>query len=218
MKIMIVDDQKILRDCIKYMIEHNSDIEVVACASDGNEAYELYRKYLPDVILMDVLMPVCDGIEATKRIKDVSKDVKILILTTSIDNENVDIAIKSGADGYILKSIGAEELILSIKGVYAGLDIFHKDIYKTTCEFTDDQHENASVDRPLEVNGINIILSERELRIIRFVVDGKSIQEIAKILFLAEGRVRNIITEIISKLMLKDRAQLVAFAFKNKLV
>ncbi|MCX7708986.1 MAG: response regulator transcription factor [Clostridia bacterium] len=217
MKILITDDQKLLRDCLKHAIENNSDFEVVACAENGEEAVQFCRQHAPDLVLMDIMMPVCDGIEATKQIKALDKNIKVLMLTTSQSNEDVETAIRNGADGYVLKSIGSEELILAVKSVYSGLDIIHKDVYKAaTRNIKSDGQKDTS--QSIKVNDVSVVLSPRDIKIIQCIIDGKDTAEIAKELFLTEGRVRNIITEMISKLSLKDRAQLVAFAFKNNLV
>lgn len=217
MKVIIADDQKLLRDCLKHMIHNNSEIEVVACAENGEEAVELSSKTEPDLVLMDVMMPGCDGIEATRRIKEMNKEIKVLMLTTSQSSEDVETAINNGADGYILKNITSEELILAIKSVYSGLDIIHKDVYKATPK---NYYQNAEKElkRNVKVDEVNVTISERDIQIIRLIVEGKDAAEIARELYLTEGRIRNIISEMIAKLSLKDRAQLVAFAFRNNLV
>ena len=210
-KVLIADDQRLLRDCMKHMIESSGQIEVIGCADNGEDAVKLSKEQVPDLVLMDIIMPVCNGIEAVKKIKEFNNNIKIIMLTTSSNNEDIGIALKNGADGYVLKSISPEELILTIKGVYSGLDIIHKDVYVSV--------DSASeVQASVKVNDIYASLSERDIKIIALLVDGKSTTEIAKEMFLTEGRIRNIITDIIARLALKDRAQLVAFAFRNQLV
>lgn len=214
MRILIAEDQKLLRDCIRHMIEGSGDIEVVACVENGIEAIEQSLRLLPDVILMDIVMPLCDGIEATKKIKEFNRGIKVVMLTTSSSYKDVGVALKNGADGYVLKSISSEELLLTIRSVYSGLEIIHKDVYINT-EAVDEEKERKA---NLRVNDISVTLSERDRKIIALLADGKSTAEIAGEMFLTEGRIRNIITEIIAKLCLKDRAQLIAFAFRNNLV
>jgi len=217
-KVLIADDQQIFRECLKFMIEKSSDIEVIACAADGREAINLCRSLSPQVVLMDIMMPVCDGIEATREIKKMNKDIKILVLTTEKDSKSVTDAMRNGADGYILKSVSKEDLILSIKGVMSDLEILHKEIKAMAKNLPKDKISKSGRIKEIEVNGFTVELSERELIIIKAIIDGEDNSDIAAKLFIAEGRLRNIITEIISKLMLKDRTQLAVFAIKHNLV
>lgn len=216
-RVIIAEDQKLLRESFKNIIENNSDIKVVACATNGNEAYDLCKEYMPDVVLMDLSMPICNGTEATKLIKSELPSVKVLVLTASNDKSDVTDAISNGADGYILKDISTEELILSIKSTSLGLGIITKDILSPM--ILNLRKENIKAKKKIiDINGINISLTERELKIVSMIVDGKDNKEIASSLFIAEGTVKNIITEIISKLSLRDRTQLAVYAVKNGLV
>lgn len=162
-------------------------------------------------------MPICTGSEATKLIKTDFPSIKVLILTASNDKTDVTDAITNGADGYILKDISTEELILSIKSTSLGLGIITKDILSPIVSNLR-KESKKSKKKNVTVDGINISLTERELKIISMIVDGKDNKEIGASLFIAEGTVKNIITEIISKLQLKDRTQLAVYAVKNQLV
>ena len=215
--IIIAEDQKLLRESFKNIIETNSDIKVVASATNGKEAYNLCKQYKPDVVLMDLCMPVCNGTEATKLIKIDFPSVKVLILTASNDKEDVTEAISNGADGYVLKNIGTEELILSIKSASLGLGIVDKDLLDPLVLNLRKENKKKKK-KTVQVSGINVSLTERELRIVTMIVDGKDNKEIGASLFIAEGTVKNIITEIISKLQLKDRTQLAVYAVRNQLV
>lgn len=214
--VMIAEDQKLLRESFKSIIENNSDIKVVACAVNGKEAYDLCKEYKPDVILMDLSMPICNGTEATKLIKSEFPSTKVLILTASNDKADVTDAIRNGADGYILKDISTEELILSIKSTSLGLGIITKDILSPIVLDMSNESKHSK-NKDIDIYGINISLNERELKIVSMIVDGKDNKEIGASLFIAEGTVKNIITEIISKLQLKDRTQLAVYAVKNGL-
>ncbi|NMF04201.1 response regulator [Clostridium beijerinckii] len=216
-RVIIAEDQKLLRESFKNIIENNSDIKVVACATNGNEAYDLCKEYMPDVVLMDLSMPICNGTEATKLIKSELPSVKVLVLTASNDKSDVTDAISNGADGYILKDISTEELILSIKSTSLGLGIITKDILSPMILNLRKENKKAKK-KIIDINGINISLTERELKIVSMIVDGKDNKEISSSLFIAEGTVKNIITEIISKLSLRDRTQLAVYAVKNGLV
>ena len=175
------------------------------------------KNYKPDVVLMDLSMPICNGTESTKLIKSEFPSVKVLILTASNDKADVTDAISNGADGYVLKDISTEELILSIKSTSLGLGIITKDILNPII-LNMGKENKKSKKKNVNIAGINISLTERELKIVSLIVDGKDNKEIGAFLFIAEGTVKNIITEIISKLQLKDRTQLAVYAVKNGLV
>jgi len=213
-KVVLADDQLILREGIKKILEQDKDIKVVGCAENGREALKLCQKFMPHVVLMDIGMPICDGLEGTRLIKTMCKDIKVIILTVYDDDERIQTALNYGADGYLLKEIGEEELILSVKGVAAGLGIMYKKTYSNVVK----KINSLSKISIIENKGLNVFLSEREKSIIRLIVDGKSTNEIAKILHLTEGSVRNAISGILKKLDLKDRTQLGVFAVKHDIV
>ncbi|EKQ50378.1 MULTISPECIES: response regulator transcription factor [unclassified Clostridium] len=215
-RVIIAEDQRLLRESFKNIIENNSDIQVIACASNGEEAYNLCKEHEPEVVLMDLSMPICNGTEATKLIKLNFPSVKVLILTASNDKMDVTDAISNGADGYILKDISTEELILSIKSASLGLGIITKDVLSPIVSNLRKENKKTKK-KTLNIEGINIFLTEREIKIVSMIVDGKDNKEIGASLFIAEGTVKNIITEIISKLQLKDRTQLAVYAVKNGL-
>ncbi len=210
-KVIIADDSVIVRSGLKDIIEQDNDIEVIGLASNGNEALELCEKSKPDLILMDIKMPECDGVEGTKLIKDKYSSVKVIIVTTFDDDSYVNDAFKNGADGYVLKDISDEDLIRTIKNAVNGFStvpekIFHNFIVKNLTKFK----ESSSIGCPYTGN-----LTMREKEIIKLIVDGKDNKEIAKNLYLVEGTVRNMVHTILSKLNLKDRTQLAVYAIKN---
>jgi len=214
--VIIAEDQKLLRESFKNIIENNSDIKVIACATNGKEAYNLCKELKPNVVLMDLCMPICSGTESTKLIKSEFPSVKVLILTASNDKADVADAISNGADGYVLKDISTEELILSIKSTSLGLGIITRDILNPIIQNMNKENKKSKK-KNVNIAGINISLTERELKIVSLIVDGNDNKEIGAFLFIAEGTVKNIITEIISKLQLKDRTQLAVYAVKNGL-
>jgi DNA-binding NarL/FixJ family response regulator len=211
-KILIVDDQIILRESLKFVIEQAHDIEIVGCAGDGNEALKLCELCSPDLVLMDIVMPVCDGVEGTRLIKAKYPQIKVIILTTFDDDQNITKAMQNGADGYILKDLEPPELITVIKNTVKGLRVIHQNVFETMVKQFNTT-ANETTDAKLNIN-----LTEKEISIIKLVVKGKGNREIAETIGLSEGRVKNIITEILSKLELEDRTQLAVFAVKNKLV
>ncbi|HEX3047830.1 MAG TPA: response regulator transcription factor [Bacillota bacterium] len=211
-KVLIVDDQVMLRESLKFVIEKDQDIEVIGCAGDGNEALKLCDLYSPDLVLMDIVMPVCDGVEGTRLIKAKYPQMKVIILTTFDDDQNIAKAIQNGADGYILKDLEPVELITIIKNTVKGLRVIHENVFESMKkQFT--SAANETVDDKLKFK-----LTEKEISVIKLVVKGKSNREIAATMNLSEGRVKNIITKILSKLELEDRTQLAVFAVRNKLI
>lgn len=212
-RIILADDQKLFRETLKYLLEQDDELKVVGCAANGKEALQLCREQTPDVVLMDLAMPVCDGVEGTARIKKECREVKVLVLTTFGSDENVSRALKNGADGYVLKEIDSRELILAIKSVAGGLGIMQRNILESVANRMDgDKSEAVKMDEEL------FGLSERDIDIIRMIAEGKTNREIAEQLYLAEGSVKNIISGILGKLKLKDRIGLVVFALKNGLL
>jgi DNA-binding NarL/FixJ family response regulator len=216
-KVLIVDDQQLLLDLLNHMLSNAEDIDVVATGRDGNQAIALAEKHQPDVILMDIQMPNCDGIEATKRIKKHHPEIKILILSSSSEDRDVHKALSSGADGYILKTIHEEELFAVITSVYANIEVIHEDVKNAAIRsrMGDFSEEEGKI---VMVEGVKVKLSERDLDIIKMIIEGKSTKEMAAALFVSEGRLRNIITELIQKLMCENRTQLAVYALQNDLV
>lgn len=224
-KILIADDQRLLRESFKYIIENNSDMKVIGSVENGKEAYEFCSKFIPDLILMDLSMPVCPGTEATKLIKAKYPSVKILILTSSDDSDDVAEAIGNGADGYIIKDIGTGELILSIKSIVAGLGIIHKNMLNKVSQIYNNSEKDVhgvetdvTNNTTIQINGFDTNLSEKDIKIIQLIVDGNDNKQIGELLFMAEGTIKNKITEIIQKLQVKDRTQLAVFAMRHHLV
>lgn len=216
-KLLLVDDQILLLDLMEQMLKDSEEIEVVARVEEGSEAVRLAGEYRPDVILMDLIMPGMGGIEATKLIKAANPGIKILILTTSTETEDISEALSAGADGYILKSMNRKDLLLSIAGVYRNLEIIQGEVSEKLRLQKVSGPSRPGGSQEISINGITVSLTPREREIIALVVEGKSTAEMAATLFLSEGRIRNVITEILGKLQLKDRAQLAVFALKNKL-
>ncbi len=207
-KVLIAEDRRLIADGIKFIIESDNEIEVVGLAMNGKEAFELCKIHNPDLVLMDLKMPSYDGIEGTKLIKNYSSDIKVLVLTTFDDTECVSEALKNGADGYLLKDINAEKLISTIKGVAKGLNVIDENVYQNIVN----RFNQTDSKKP------EYTLTEREINLIELVVYGKSNKEIAAELNITEGRVKNIITNILSKLGISDRTSLAVYAVKNKYI
>lgn len=214
LRVVIADDQAIIRDGIKLIIEQDSEIKVVGSAVNGREAFELCSSLLPDLVLMDMVMPFHDGIEGTRLIKEKYKQVKVVILTTYIEEGKISDALRNGADGYVFKDMESDELILSIKSIAKGLKVMHENAY---CAVLKQMSISHNINNNQE-DVLNYNLTERELEIIKLIVYGKSYKEVSSSLFLSEGSVRNAVSAILTKLNLKDRVQLAVFAVKNNIV
>jgi DNA-binding NarL/FixJ family response regulator len=211
-KILLAEDQKVLRESLKIILTQDPELEVIGCAANGTEALSIAEEKLPDIILMDIKMPGGDGIECTQLIKAKYPQIKIVILTTFDNDEHVEKALLHGADGYILKDIDPEEIIIVIKNTMKGLQVIHHNAYH-------------KILKQLQVNKLeadaglgNIDLNNREIEIIRLIVQGKSNKEIAASLFLSETRVKSLITKILEKVHVEDRTQLAVYAMKNNVI
>jgi DNA-binding NarL/FixJ family response regulator len=217
-KVMLVDDQKLLIDLLAQMLQNSGEIEVVARASNGEEAIDLAKIYNPDVVLMDIIMPVCDGIEATKKIKKENNHVKILILTTSVEEDVILKALESGADGYLLKDTNKEDLVIAIKGVFDNMEIIHQSVRDIINDAKAKKSYATSGKKSVLVNNAEVFLSDRELKIIGMAVDGKNATDIAAKLSISEEKIRDLMTGLFSKLALYDLTHLAIFALRNHLI
>ncbi len=212
--VIIADDQNILREGLKMILNMEEDISVCALASDGKEAYELCKVYLPDVVLMDIKMPRVNGVEATKKIKNDFPNIKIIVLTTFNDDEFIFDALKYGASGYLLKDATPETIAKAIRTVNEGGALIQPDVAAKVI----DKFSKMAFDGNRNENDTRVKeLTDRELDICRAVGEGKNNREIADEIFLSEGTVKNHITNILDKLELRDRTQLAIFSIKNNL-
>lgn len=213
-KVLIADDIVILRQGLKAVLELDDGIEVVALAENGKEAYEKCKVYTPDVVLMDMRMPDYDGAYGICAIKQEHPTIKVLVLTTFDDEQTIEKALESGADGYILKEMEDEKVIASVKSVYGGMSVFGEGVYRLMRKQMVRQPESGTVSK---MKTASVKLTEREKDVIRLVAQGYDNREISKELFLAEGTVRNQISRLLEKLSLKDRTQLAVYAVKQGL-
>ena len=214
MKVLIADDIMILRQGLKAVLEQDPDIEVVALAENGKEAFEKCKVYEPDIVLMDMRMPDYDGAYGIRSIKEYLPKVKVLVLTTFDDEETIEKALSGGADGYILKEMEDEKVIASVKSVYAGMSIFGDGVYRV---MRSRMEQTGGIQKTATVEECDLHFTEREKGILKLVAQGYDNKEIAAKLFLAEGTVRNNISRLLDKLSLKDRTQLAVYAVKHGL-
>lgn len=207
---MIVDDQVILRESLKFIFNQDPAFEVVACAANGEEAIALSALYRPEVILMDINMPVMNGVEATKHIKATQSEIKIIVLTTFLDEAYIVDALRFGASGYLLKDTQPEDIKKAIITICEGGTLIDPEAATKLVQRFQETYSEVCRERPESLKD----LTEREIDILRLIAEGLSNQEISDQLFLTEGTVKNHITKILSKLELRDRTQLAIFALK----
>jgi DNA-binding NarL/FixJ family response regulator len=206
-KILIADDQKLIREGLKVLLEMEESFMVIGEASNGQQAVDLYIKLRPDIVLMDIQMPVINGVEAIKKILELDKEAKIIILTTFDDDEYVYEGLKSGALGYILKDSSIEKLSESIKVIYQGGALIEPSITKKILsELSKIEKVQKQKEELIEE------LSAREKEILSLIAKGFSNSEIADKLFLSVGTVKNYVTNILQKLEAKDRTEAVVKA------
>lgn len=210
-RVLLVDDQTLIRQGIRLLLEIEADIQVVGQAANGLEALQQTASLLPDVVLMDVRMPEMDGVTATREMTSRFPDVKVIILTTFEDDETVFEGLKAGARGYLLKDISSEEMAAAIRKVAAGEALIQSRITrKVLAEFS--RLASAADQRPSAKTGDGsnnnlIALTDREHEVLRALAQGLSNREIAERLVITEGTVKNHVSNLIEKMGVRDRTQ-----------
>lgn len=211
--VILVDDQKIVREGIKMILSLEEEINIMNEAENGKQLLELLSHGdLPDVILMDVRMPIMDGVEATKIVKKNYKNIKVIILTTFNEDEYIFEGIKNGADGYILKDAGSDYIIKAIKEAYNGNILLDPEVTTKIVNaynlLSTEKHTPSVVNKYKDKLDM---LTQREMDVAKLVAQGKSNKDICNILFLTEGTVKNYLTKIFGKLELNSRTELALF-------
>lgn len=202
-RLLLVDDQRLMRDGLRTLMELEEDLTVVGEAENGQIALELYEVLLPDVILMDIRMPVMDGVKATQQLIERWPDARVIILTTFDDDEYVFEGLRGGAMGYLLKAVSAEELAAAIRTVAAGGALIDPSVTrKVVAEFA----RTGGTPRS-EAPALVEQLSDREADVLQLIANGYTNKEIAGRLYLAEGTVKNYVTSILGKIGARDRTQ-----------
>jgi DNA-binding NarL/FixJ family response regulator len=212
-RLLIVDDQALIRESLRFLIEQDPEIQVIGAVANGNEAVEFCAVNPPDVVLMDIMMPECDGVAGTRLIKNSHPEIKVMMLTTFGESERVAEALQNGADGYMLKDVNPDTLVQAIRSLAAGLPVVHPQIFEALWRSSPKKDGKAFAERKTASH-----LTAREMEIIGMIVDGKSNREIATQIHLSEGTVKNVVTAILDKLKLKDRTQLAVYAVKQQLI
>lgn len=214
-RVLVVDDIKILCQGLEVILKQERDIEVIGVAYNGKQAVEACEQLKPDVVLMDMRMPDYDGAYGIRSIKEKHEHIKVLVLTTFDDEETIEKAVSSGADGYILKEMADEKVIASVKSVYAGISVFGNGVYQVMRTRLEEGKNN--VEQTDACQSVKKDFTVREQDVLKLVAQGYDNKEIAAELCLAEGTVRNQISRLLEKLELKDRTQLAIYAVKNGL-
>jgi DNA-binding NarL/FixJ family response regulator len=202
-RILLVDDQRLMREGLRILLELEPDLDVVGEATSGQDALEAYAALQPDVVLMDVRMPGMDGVEATWRLRERWPDARVVILTTFDDDEYVFEGLRAGAQGYMLKDVSGGDLAQAVRTVAAGGALIQPSVArKVVAEFARVAPPARQADA-----GLAEPLSEREGEILELLAQGLTNRQIADRLSLAEGTVKNYVTAILSKLGARDRTQ-----------
>ena len=213
-KVMVVDDQALVREGIASLLAIQPGIKVVGTAQDGAQALEIFSEIEPDVILMDIRMPVMDGIEAAGKILSKQPEMILLMLTTLEDDEYIVKSLKAGAVGYLLKDMLASDLAQAIRMAYRGVFQLSPSIAGNLIRLTDARQKPARED---EYTDRIAELTPRELDVLKLIATGATNREIAQTLFLSEGTVKNIVSRIFSCLGVNDRVQAAVIAIHQGL-
>lgn len=208
-RLLIADDHHVVRRGLVFFLRTQKELEIIGEAANGKEAVQLAEELKPDMILMDLVMPEMDGIEATKIIKMKQPDIKIMMLTSFSDQDHVIPALEAGASGYQLKDIEPDQLVNSIKKIMEGENQLHP---KAT------NHLMANLSRGKRESNPLTDLTKRELDVLKEIAKGKSNKEIAASLFITEKTVKTHVSNLLSKLALSDRTQAALYAVKNRLI
>lgn len=202
-RLLIVDDQRLMREGLRTLLELERGFEVVAEAEDGQTALQAYAGFQPDVVLMDIRMPGMDGVEATRRLRSRWPEARIVILTTFNDDDYVFEGLRAGALGYLLKDLSGQELAQAVRTVAQGGALIDPSVARRVLQ------EFARLAPPARPPGAGLAepLTERELEILRLLAEGMSNREIGLKLHLTEGTVKNYITGVLQKIGVRDRTQ-----------
>ena len=213
-RVLIVDDQQLVRDGIKALLEIKDDFSIIGTAANGQEAIDILKNTPADIILMDIRMPGMGGIEATREIRKKDTGIRIIMLTTFNNDDYIVKAIQAGANGYLLKDIPKDDLAEAIRLSYRGVSQFSSDTIGMLVEH-DLLRDADSSDEPAEELSM---LNEKEYEILCMIAKGYSNREIAEELFFTEGTVKNYVSKILNTLHLRDRVQAAIYAVQHNLI
>jgi NarL family two-component system response regulator LiaR len=206
LRIMIVDDHRAVHQALAEMIGFVEDFELVAQASNGQEAVDLCREYEPDMVMMDVVMPIMDGVEATRQILKHNPNIKILALSSFQDNDSVNAMLRSGASGYVLKNASVDEMENIIRIVYNGNSVIDSQLMQQIMQSTAHESDN------------DFNLSSRELEILKLIAGGMSYGQVADQLTISMSTVKFHVGNILTKLDVETRNEAILLAAKNNII
>jgi DNA-binding NarL/FixJ family response regulator len=210
MRVVICDDQSIVRDGLEMLLKLEPDMDVVGKAGDGASAVEIVTQKKPDIVLMDLKMPIMNGVEAIRRIRAQFPDIKILVLTTYADDEWVFDAVQAGASGYLLKDTPRDEVIKAIRGTTEGKTYVDPSVAGKVLRQASSHQNQPSTNITTE-------LTEREIEVLQLIAKGLNNRDISEKLFLSEGTIRNHVSAILAKLGVSDRTQAAVIAIQHGL-
>lgn len=220
-RVALAEDQALIREMMVTILSRETTLEVVATAVNGEEAIQICKIHRPDVLLMDIKMPVMDGVIALQKIKKDMPKIKVILLTTFENANEISSSFCSGVDGYLLKDLSPEELIKAVQCVHSGLFVMSDSVKSyIQREFT----LKCQSETPLRLSVTNEVMEETveldggEIKMIKLIAKGMSNKEIGEVLGFTEGTIKNKITKILSSLQLKDRTQLVVYAISQKII
>ncbi len=213
-QLLIADDHLLFRSMLEEMLKRDEDFQIVASCADGYEAVACCQRLNPDIALLDIGMPGKGGIEALKEIKETCPQIKAVMLTTFEDDENIKEAVQLGADGYLIKDMTPETLMMSIKCIYNNMVLFHKGAYSLL-------QSSLSIAYGAKNNKVQIhdmVFDTIDVRIMQLIVKGKSNRDIGTALNYSEGTIKNRISKILATAGVSDRTELCVFAIKHEIV
>lgn len=213
-KTIIVEDQELIRKSLKIVLESMSEIRIIGMASNGEEAIQLCEREKPDIVLMDIQMPVMDGVKATETIKTQMPETKVIILTTFQDITYVMNALNAGVEGYILKAVDPQFLVDGIKMVYHGGSLIPQELAKEVFQSI----HSSPVEQDSSVSSNPYELSQQELKVLKYLAQGLSNKAISERMFLSLGTVKNYISNIYSKLNVKNRSAAITKAIEESII
>jgi two-component system, NarL family, response regulator DegU len=216
-KIIIIDDHQLFREGVKRILDFEDTFEVVAEGDDGSDVINLYRAHEPDVVLMDINMPKKNGVDATAELIQEFPNAKVIMLSIHDDESYVTHSLKSGALGYMLKEMDADEIVEAIKVVAKGGSYLHPKVTKNlVAEFRRlSEHENKGNFHQTEIRRPFHLLTKRECEVLQLLTDGQSNRSIGETLYISEKTVKNHVSSILQKMTVNDRTQAVVTAIKN---
>ena len=212
-RVIIADDQLLFRSMLEQMLKTDHEIEITASCADGAEAVNKAMELKPDVVLLDIQMPNKSGMDALKEIKSELPSTKVVMLTTFENDENILTAINLNADGYLIKDMKPDVLIMAVKCIYNDMVLFNQNAYSALLESTKVFSNN---NKQYEYG--NVVFDSVDISIIKQITEGKTNREIASYLHYSEGTIKNRVSKILSMTNLSDRTEISIFAIKNKII